>query len=321
MKVFVTGGSGFVGGHVIERLVRDGHEVSAMARSDSAAKTVEAYGAKAVRCSLDDVTAAHLAGVEAVVHTAAYVEDWGPREAYWKANVVGTETMLRVAQEAGAGRFVHIGTEAMFFVGEDLLEIDETLKAPREQVFLYSETKAEAEARVLAANAEGFTTISLRPRLVWGPRDASVLPAILEMAKKGAFVWIDGGAQTTSTCHVANLCEAVSLALTKGVGGEAYFIADEGTRTMRGFFTELAATQGVALGGRSLPGAVMRPVASALEAVWRAVGAKAAPPMTKFAISMLSRSITVKTAKAARELGYAPVVSVAEGVAGMRAGG
>lgn len=316
MKIFVTGGSGFVGGHVIEGL-RAKHEVLAMARSPRSAEAVARYGATAVSADLDSVDAGHLAGCDAVVHCAAYVEEWGTREQFWKGNVDGTTRVLDAARRAGVRRFVHIGTEAALFDGHDLVGIDEARAYPEAQRYLYSETKAEAERRVLAANAPGFATVSVRPRFVWGPRDTSVLPAVLRMAREGAWAWLDGGRALTSTTHVLNLVRAVELALTEGEGGQAYFVADEGTRTLREFLSAMARTQGVELPGRSLPGAVARPLASAVETVWRALGIRKAPPMTAFAIAMMSREVTVKTDKARRDLGYAPVIDVAAGLAAM----
>lgn len=316
MRVFITGGSGFVGGHVVERLSQR-HEVHAMARSDRSAATVRGYGATPVRCDLDAVEPEHLAGVDAVVHCAAYVEEWGTRDDFWKGNVEGTTRMLDVARRAGVGRFLHIGTEAALFDGHDLVDIDETFPYPTRQRYLYSETKAEAERRVLAAHGDGFTAISLRPRLVWGPRDTSVLPAVLRVAREGAWAWFDGGRQRTSTVHVGNVALAVELALSAGRGGHAYFIADDGTRSMREFLTALTATQGVTLSDRSMPGAIARPLARAIEGSWRALGILKAPPMTAFAVAMMSRTVTVKTDKARAELGYAPAVSVADGLAAM----
>lgn len=313
MNIFLTGGSGFVGSHLIERLASR-HTVRALARSDEAAEAVARYGATPVRGDLRSVTAALVGDADVVVHAAAWVKAWGRREDFVEANVEGTRRVLLAARAAGAKRFLHIGTEAMLFDGADLLDVDETTPPPARQTFLYSETKAEAERLVLAANDAQLTTLSLRPRLVWGPRDASVLPEVLEAVEKGAFAWLDGGRQQTSTTWVGNLAAAVELALTRGRGGEAYFVADDGTRTVREFFTALAATRGVALPGRSLPGAIARALASVLEGAWRIFAPRSKPPMVSFSVAMLSRSVTVKTEKARRELGYAPEVSVDEGL-------
>lgn len=318
MRIFVTGGSGFIGGHVLEQLSKQ-HDVRAMARSASSAKVVQGFGATPVTCDLDGVTPAALEGCDAVIHCAAFVGEWGTRADYWKGNVDGTTRMLDVAKQAGVKRFLHVGTEAALFDGQDLIDVDETYPIPKRHRFLYPETKAEAERRVLAASAPGFDALSIRPRLVWGPRDATVLPVILKMAKAGTFKWVDGGRHRSSTTHVLNLVHALSLALEKGRGGQAYFVADDGTRTVREFLTALAQTQGVTLPDSAVPGWLARALAGVVELPWRVLGLSGAPPMTRFAVTMMSASVTVRCDKAKAELGYAPVLTVDEGLAQLRA--
>ncbi len=337
MRVFVTGGSGFVGGHLIERLVRDGHEVVAMARSDRSAERVAGYGATPSRTDLDRVGPTHLEGCDAVIHAAAHVEEHGSREEFWRVNVEGTQRMLDAAKRAGGAlgavgsaaggalgsagsaagvkRFVHVGTEAILLNDtRDLIDVDESFPVPKHHRFLYSETKAEAEARVLAANDDELTTIALRPRLVWGPRDETILPAIARMVDAGSFAWIDGGRARTSTTHVHNLVEALVLALTSGEGGRAYFVADDGTRTLKEFLSALAATRGIRLPKRSVPSVVLRPLARVLEKAWKLARRPGPAPLTPFAVCVMSRSVTIRTDRARRELGYAPIVGVDEGL-------
>lgn len=314
MNLFVTGGSGFIGGHVIEHLVRAGHAVTALSRSARADDVLRGFGATPVRGDLDTLSATALGGVDVFLHAAAWAKSWGRREDFVRANVEGTRRALAAAKAAGVPRFVHVGTEAAFFTGAPLLDLDETAGYPAAPRYLYSETKAEAERLVLAANEARFTTLSLRPRLVWGPRDASVLPEVLEAVQRGAFSWIDHGAQQTSTTYVGNFCVAVEAALTRGRGGEAYFIADDGTRTMRDFLTALAGTRAVTLPARSLPGWVARPAARLTEAAFRLFAPSRKPPLVRFAVDFLSRSVTVKTDKARVELGYRPRFTVEEGL-------
>ena len=320
MRIFVTGGSGFIGGHLIERLTRE-HDVLAMARSEESARQVAEFGATPVRAGLERVTASHLGGAEAVVHAAARAEDWGTREQFYETNVMGTERMIAAARQGGVRRFVYVGTEAAFFTGEDLEGIDETVRYPERHRFLYSETKALAEQRVLAANSETMTTVSIRPRFVWGPRDSSVLAAITRMAASGNWAWIDEGKARTSTTHVANLVDALVLALDHGDGGEAYFVADDGEPTIREFVGALAQTQGIALPDRNLPGAVARPLSSAVEGLWRLLRFANPPPMTTFGIAMMGRTVTVRTDKARRDLDWTPRVSIEEGLAALGAPG
>lgn len=320
MKVFVTGGSGFIGGHVIEALVDAGHQVVAMARSERSAAKVRAYGATPVRSALGAVEPAALEGCDAVVHAAAFVEEWGTREQFWAANVTGTEQLLATARAAGVTRFVHVGTEAALFDGGDLDHVDETHPYPTRHRFLYSETKAAAEQRVLAASDATMSTVSIRPCFVWGPRDATVLPALERMGKGGGWVWIDRGHHQTSTTHVANLVHGIVLALTAGEGGRAYFITDDEDRSLREFIEDYAATAGVTLPERSLPGAIVRGVAAFFEGVWSLFNLRGTPPLTRLAVALMSADKTVVCDRAKDELGYAPVIDVATGLAGLRRG-
>ncbi|MCA9706000.1 MAG: NAD-dependent epimerase/dehydratase family protein [Myxococcales bacterium] len=313
MKIFVTGASGFVGGHVVERLARD-HEMLAMARSSRSEAVVRERGATPVRCDLDGIGPEALAGVDAVIHCAARVEDHGTRAQFWAANVEGTRRVLEAAKAAGVRRFIHVGTEAAIFSGRDLVDVDETHPYPEHHRFLYSETKAEAERLVLAANGEGLTTLSIRPRLIWGPRDASVLPALLDTIERGAFAWIDGGRPRTSTTHVVNLVHAIELALTRGKGGRAYFVTDGEDSTYREFLGRLIATTGVEVPSRSMPAAVVRPLAWLVERAWGLVRPSSRPPLSHFAVAMMASTVTIDIGRAREELGYAPVIGVDEGL-------
>lgn len=318
MRIFVTGASGFVGGAAARALARE-HEVLAMARSDASAAAVRETGATPVACALGSVRSEDLAGCEAVVHAAAFVGPWGTREEFERANVDGTTRLLAAAKAAGVRRFVHIGTEAALFRGQDMVDVDESYDYPASTPFLYSETKAEAERRVLAANdpAAGFTTVSLRPRLVWGPGDQSVLRELVAMVRQGRFMWIGGGTARTSTAHIDNVVRAIRLALTAGRGGEAYFITDGEAWTMRDFVGRYLATQGVDPGDRSIPAWAARGAAAVVEPIWRTLGLRGDPPLTRFAACIMSADCTLRIDKARRELGYEPGVGVEGGLAAM----
>ena len=126
MNIFITGASGFVGGATAKKMIALGHTVKAMSRRESSDEFLESLGAIPVRCSLSDVNAEHLNGIDVVIHSAAYVEPWGPKDAWYLSNVVGTQNMLKAAAEAGVSRFIHIGTEAALVYGQDLHGVDET---------------------------------------------------------------------------------------------------------------------------------------------------------------------------------------------------
>jgi nucleoside-diphosphate-sugar epimerase len=318
---FATGGSGFIGGRLISRLVTDGVRVRALARSDRSAAAVEALGAEAVRGDLADVDAmtAGAAGCGTAYHLAASVEQSGPWEDFVRDNVTGTENVLAAARSAGVTRFVHCGTEAVLIAGKPLRNVDETAPLRPDSPAPYPATKARAEQAVRDANGDGLDTVVVRPRFVWGAGDTTLLPAMVEMARSGRFAWIGGGHQLTDVTHVDNVVEGLVLGANKGRAGEVYFVTDGEPVEFREFVSALMKTQGVEAPSRSIPTWVAGPLASTAEGLWRALPLPGQPPLTRFTYWVSSQECTINIDKARRELGYRPVKGRAEGLAEMRA--
>ncbi len=319
---FVTGGSGFVGGRLVERLVADGWEVRGLARSDAAAERIRGRGADPVRGELGDVDAMR-AGSEAceyAFHAAATLGDWGKREDFMRGNVEGTANVLRATGDAGVRRFVHVGTEAALMAGKPLVEVDETAPLRPDSAALYSSTKAMAEQLVIAANREGFETVAVRPRFVWGRGDTTLLPMMVEMVRAGRFAWIGGGGQRTSIAHIDNTVEGLVLGALRGKPGNAYFVTDGEPVVFREFVSELLETQGVQPPERTVPAPLIGVLATVGETAWRALPLPGRPPVTRFTSWVSSQECTIRIDKARSELGYTPVKTKAEGLAELRSG-
>jgi nucleoside-diphosphate-sugar epimerase len=320
-SAFVTGGSGFIGGRLIERLRARGGEVRALARSESAAERIRSRGAEPVAGELADVEAmrAGADGCELAFHAAATLGDWGAPEEFERGNVQGTGNVLRACAQAGVRRFVHVGTEAALLAGEPLIEVDETAPLRPDSPALYSATKARAEELVLGAATDAFETVVIRPRFVWGPDDTTLLPAIIEMVRSGRFAWIGNGRHRTSTTHVDNAVEGLLLGAERGRSGNAYFVTDGEPVVFREFLGDLLATRGVTPPSRSLPAPLAGALARAGEAAWRLLPLPGRPPLTRFAFWVSSQECTIRIEKARRELGYSPTTTIAEGLAQLRA--
>lgn len=314
MRIFVSGGSGFVGGATIESLSAK-HEIIAMSRSNNSDAKIIAKGGIPMRCDLQNVSKEHIAGCDAVIHAAAYVEEWGRWETYEEINVQGTHNILNAAKAAGVKRFIHIGTESALFFGQDLIDVDEDYPLAPYSEYPYSSTKAKAEQAVIAANRIDFQALSLRPRMIWGEGDETILKTVTQMAQTGKFSWIDEGKYHTSTTHIDNLVHAITLALKKGEGGEAYFILDDGNITIRDFLSQYLATQNIDLGAKSSPSWIVRSIANLVEPIWRFAAIKSPPPITKFTAHIMSAHCTLIDQKARSILGYKPMISRADGFA------
>ena len=315
---FVTGGSGFVGGALIERLRSEGWDVHALARSERAAARVGELGAKPAMGDLDDRDAmrAGAEGCEVAFHAAAKVEDWGDPTDFERLNVRGTQNVIDACREAGVRRLVHVGTEAALMVGQPLINVDESAPLRPDSAALYSSSKAKAEQ--LVRDARGLETVVVRPRFVWGRGDTSLLPAIIEMVTSGRFRWIGGGGQLSATTHIDNTVEGLWLAATKAPAGSVYFVTDGEPAVFREFLTELLATQGVTVPDKSVPAGVAGVAAAASERIWRLLKRPGPPPLTRFAVWVSSQECTIDISRAERELGYRPVISREAGLAELR---
>jgi nucleoside-diphosphate-sugar epimerase len=318
---FVTGGSGFVGRHLISFLRERGWTVRALARSDAAAAAVEKAGAAAVRGDLDDAEAMRrgMEGCEVVFHAAAKVEVWGKRADFQRINIDGTQRLCDAARAAGVKKVVHVSTEAVLVDGTPIRDADETRPLPARPLGLYPWSKGAAEEVVRRANRDGLTAVIVRPRFIWGKGDTTLLPRLVDLVKRGKYAWIAGGAFDTSTCHVLNLCEALLLAAEKGKGGETYFVTDGDPIEFRRFLTDMMQTAGVDPSrARSLPRWLARAFAVVVEGVWRLFALKSEPPVTRTTVRLAGETVTVVDAKARRELGYRPIVTREQGLAAMR---
>ena len=314
---FVTGGSGFIGGALIERLRAEGWDVRALARSERSEQRVRQRGAEPVSGSLDDGDAlrAGAEGCEVAFHAAAALGDWGDPAEFERVNVGGTERVIAACRAAGVRRLVHVGTEAALMAGQPLVNVNEDAPLHPDSPAIYSATKAKAEQRVRAANGDGLETVVIRPRFVWGRGDTTLLPTMTRMVESGRFRWIGDGRHLTATTHVDNTVEGLWLGATKGRPGGVWFVTDGEPVVFREFVTRLLETQGVRPPDKSVPPAIVRAAAPAAERVWGLLGRTGPPPITRFATWIASQECTIDISRAERELGYRPIKTREEGLA------
>ncbi|MCP6759959.1 MAG: NAD-dependent epimerase/dehydratase family protein [Fischerella sp. CENA71] len=310
MKVFVTGGSGFVGRHMIKMLRDRDDEVIALVRSDRSAEQVTQLGAKAVRGDLLDelVMIQTMQGCDVVFHIAGYLDIWGKYQAFYQTNVLGTECTLAAAQAANVPCFVQIGAAASVFDRQPLSQIDESYPLQQPKFSPYIATKSLAEQRVIAANHPGFRTSVVRPSWIWGKGDHA-LSQLVNAVKTGQFVWIAQGNYPYMTTHVANVCHGAILAATCSPGGQAYFLSDGDVVNFRKWITALLETAGVKPGRLSIPRWAAWYLAELSEIVWTISRRKDAPPITRTMVRLIGQELTFSDRKAQQELGYAPIVT------------
>jgi nucleoside-diphosphate-sugar epimerase len=310
MKAFVTGGSGFVGRHMIQMLRDRSDEVVALARSEQAARQVTQLGAKAVRGDLLDqqTMIRGMQDCDVIFHVAGFLSIWGQYKAFYETNVLGTECALAAAKTANVPCFVQIGAAASVFDRQPLSQVDESRPLKQPKFSPYIATKSIAEQRVIAANRPGFRTSVVRPSWIWGKGD-HVLPQLVTAVKTGQFIWIDQGKYPYMTTHVANVCHGAILAAERSLGGQAYFLSDGDVIQFRQWVMTLLQLAGVEPGRLSIPRWVAWTIAGLIESIWKITRRRDVPPITRTMVRLIGQELTFSDRKAQKELGYNPIVT------------
>jgi nucleoside-diphosphate-sugar epimerase len=319
--VLVTGGTGFLGRRLVERLLALGRPVTVLARRP--APDLAARGVRFVSASLEDAAAveAACAGMETVFHVAAKVGVWGRYDDFFRANVLGTRAVLAGCRRHAVPRLVHTSTPSVVYNGRDLAGADESLPLTARCPSPYPLTKAIAEREVLAANAEGLRTVALRPHLIWGVGDPHLVPRVLARARAGKLRIVGHGKNRVDMVHIENAVDAHLLAESslENCSGRAYFITNgepvalwEWINALLQALGEPPVTRRVSLGAARAAGAVC-------ELAWRTLPLRGEPPMTRFVAAELAKDHWFSLAAARRDLGYVPRVSMAEGTAALAA--
>lgn len=307
MKIFVTGGSGFVGRRLIRRLLREQHEVSALARSDSSTALLEELGARVIRGSLDDIGEweARLEGHDGVIHLAAPPQFWGPWELFYEGITLATKNLLAACARMNVKQFVFISSEAALQDTQPLVDIDETAPYPQEPNSYRGKAKQLAEREILSFQS-GVQCIILRPSYIWGEGNKGI-ESVIAKIKSGRFRWIDDGQAMIETVHAENVVEAIVLACSKGGHKQVYFVTDDDPGTVRDHFVPVLEARGIEPPTRSVPGAVAKPLATVCDFIWKRFELKNPPPLSKYDWYFVAVPRRYRLAKIKGDLGYEPV--------------
>jgi nucleoside-diphosphate-sugar epimerase len=321
VPVLVTGATGFLGGHLAAALSARGFAVRALVRESSDLRRLDALGVEVARGDVTDPAslARAAAGQRVVFHAAAKVSDWAPRAEFQRVNVGGTQAVLTACRSAGVQRLVHVSSLTVLGLPRDSARVDEQSPTARGGLDPYTATKLEAEERVRAAHGQGdLETTVVRPGVIWGPGDVTILPRLVALLQRGRMPWIDHGRNVLGLSHVANLSLGLIQAATApAAAGQVYHLTDGEEITAREAIEQLAATVGTAPPRVSLPFPAVYALAAALELAARLTRRERPPAMTRYGVRLVACDCRYEITKAARELGYVPVISFRDGIGGL----
>jgi 2-alkyl-3-oxoalkanoate reductase len=319
VRALVTGGSGFVGLHLVRRLREEGFEVRSYARREQ--PQAKALGAKVLQGDICDRAALLQAvdGCEVVFHLAAKAALWGDEAEFERTNVQGARSVMDACVAARVPRLVYTSTPSIVFDGGDAEGAAEELPIATRPLSTYARTKAAAERALLGRSGEGGVRVcALRPHAVFGPGDPHIVPQLVAAARAGRLPRIGEGTNRVDLTFVesavhAHLCAARALVPGSVAAGRAYFISQGEPVLLWEWLGRLFDRLPVQRPRRALSVRAAHALACAVEAGYWLAGAKAQPPLTRYAVSLLGRSHWFDLTAARRDLGYAPPVSLEEG--------
>jgi nucleoside-diphosphate-sugar epimerase len=321
MKALVTGGGGFLGRAIVEQLLAQGDEVTILSRSQY--PEVEALGAQGVQLDLTEREglADAVQGHDVVFHVASKTGVWGPREQFMRINVEGTRNLIEACRDAGVSRMVYTSSPSATFDGTDAVNATEAdCGYPSHFEADYPESKAIAEQLVLEANGAVLATTSLRPHLIWGPRDPHILPRLIARRRQGRLARVGDGENKVAITYIdnaaaAHLQAAAVLAPGSKNAGRAYFVTDDTPVVLWAWIDQVLTDVGLSPVDRSVSVGLAHRLGAVLEWVWRLFRLGGAPPMTRFVAAELAASHWYDLSAARDDFGYVTVVGPEEAMA------
>ncbi|MEN8184923.1 MAG: NAD-dependent epimerase/dehydratase family protein [Myxococcota bacterium] len=324
MKALVTGGTGLIGSHLAERLLRAGDRVRVLARGQSDISHLKTLGVEIVRGDLHDGAglARALRGVEVVHHNAARVSDWGPWREFAKPAIEGTASLLQAAVRADVGRFVHMSSAGVYGLrriwGRRVDELTPIQRPPLSDP--YSRSKIASEAVVSRHRARGDIGVTiLRPTFVYGPRDRAIFPRLARLLSQGRLIVAGRGDNRLHLIYAGDVAEAACRAgRSTTAAGHIYLLDGRGEIGQREFLLAVATTVGAPPPRRSLPVSLLWVRAVAGEGLYRLLRRPDPPRCTRYLVAFCGGEAHFDTSRAERELGFRPRVSICEGLARTR---
>jgi nucleoside-diphosphate-sugar epimerase len=320
MKILVTGGTGFLGRHVVWRFSAAGANVIFTGRDQVAANDVQRNAATKTHWlplshgtpGAEKQLANAAEGADVIVHCAALSTPWGRTEDFQRANIDSTAEVLAACRSAGVRRLVHVSTPSLYFEFSDRLNIRETATLPA-PVNEYARTKGIAEELVRARPAT--ETVILRPRALFGPWDQTLMPRLLRVMRRGALPLMRGGMIQLDLTYIDNAVDAVVLAATKQLPRAlaTYNVSNGEPQELRSLLDAISRDFGLSLRTRKVPWPIVRMLACTLEAVAR-LGNGKEPLLTQYSVGVLAFSQTLDISALQRDFGYEAKVSIREGI-------
>jgi len=310
MKIFVTGATGFIGKHLVQKLAEKGHLVHALFRSLEKTKSVSHKNIKWLKGSLDDIDSLELAmkTCDQVYHTAAYAGLWAKDPSvFYHHNVTGTDNVLATAKKTGIKKVVYVSTAGVFnpLSGQVITE-----NTPYIQKYFghYERSKFEAEQLALQYAGKGLPVVVVYPTRVYGPGPlgkSNGTTLIMERYIRGRWHIIPGNGKSIGNyVFVDDVVNGLMQAMEHGISGEKYLLSGEDA-SFNDLINTISGTAGKTYRLYRIPQSVILLVSFVMVAYGRLTGTE--PFITPGYVKKYSYDWKVSCDKARIEIGYMPL--------------
>lgn len=318
-KVLVTGATGFLGSHVVEDLMEKGYEVIATGRNEKKASFFLEKGVSFYVVDLEKKEEVDTLpqDITHIVHCAALSSPWGTYEAFYRANVLATKHILLFAKSCKAlERMVHVSTPSLYFNQEEKENVKEDDVQTKHFANHYAKTKYLAEQEVKQAFQDGLPIVTIRPRALFGERDETILPRLIDVNQKTGIPLIREGTHRMDVTYVKNVSHAILLCLEQDehILGKVFNITNQDVRTFHDIITLLFDELQEKPKFKKLPYGLLQTIAKTVESVYQFLHIKKEPLLTTYTVSVLAKTQTLNNDAAKKELGYYPIYSIEEGL-------
>jgi nucleoside-diphosphate-sugar epimerase len=315
MTVLVTGATGLLGSHLVDVLVERGEQARALVPPGAPARQLADTDVETRSGDVRDraVLEAAMRGVDIVLHCAARTGPWGPEEEYQSTNVMGLETLVRVAAASGVRRVVHVSSITVH--GNDVRGAADETTPFRAESNPYSRSKIAGERVLQRMIADGAPVTIVRPGCIYGPRDVASFGRFATMIRDGRMIVIGSGANHVPLVYVRDVAEGMlQAAEAEGAVGRSYLLVNDEPVTQLDYLCAIAAGLGVPVPTRHVPYRLALMLGAGFETGARLARREQPPPLMRYGLQVLGGENRFSIERARTELGFSPQVSLDEGV-------
>ncbi|SUO97828.1 NAD-dependent epimerase/dehydratase family protein [Suttonella ornithocola] len=319
MKVIITGGTGFLGRHLVAHAVAQSAEVIFTGRNAEAAKYIERranglarwqsieHGTQQAAEILTEISQ----NADIFIHNAALSAPWGEKAAFYRANVLSSKEAIQACRVNYIARAVVISTPSVYFNYQDKLDIREDGPLPP-PVNEYAHSKREAERLWQQAGLPSVAV--MRPRALFGEWDSTLLPRMLKVMQNGGVPLVRGGRILLDITYVDNAVDAIWRAATQPLPQpfQIYNVSNDAPCTLIDLLHSISRHFYLPLRTRPIPWTILSQMARFQE--WQASCRQQEPLFTRYSAGVLAFSQTLNV-DALKQLGWQAKVSLEEGLA------